>query len=59
MKSEIAYGSGNTQSPDIWPQSFAVGKNVAVPVVFDVDPSLPRGMLLKVADLPSTRVKLD
>ncbi|MDO8506714.1 MAG: hypothetical protein Q7S41_03795 [Candidatus Limnocylindria bacterium] len=59
LSSDAYYGSVNTQSPYIWPQSFAVGKNVTVPVVFDVDPSLPRGMLLKVADLPGTRVKLD
>lgn len=57
--SDAYYGSGNTQSSYIWPQSFAVGKNVTLPLIFDVDPSLPRGMLLKVADLPATRVKLD
>ena len=49
----------NPQSQFVWPQSFPVGRTVTVPIIFDVDPSLPRGSLLKIFDLPSVRVKLD
>lgn len=53
------YGQGNTQSPFIWPQTFPVGKVATVSVIFDVDPSLGRGMQLAISDVPATRVKLD
>lgn len=53
------YGPTNTQSQFIWPQSFPLGKAATVSVIFDVDPSLGRGMQLAISDVPATRVKLD
>ncbi len=52
-------GPDNPGSPNIWPRTFPVGKTVTFGVVFEIDRSLPRGMQLALADLPSTRVKLD
>jgi Domain of unknown function (DUF4352) len=52
-------GGDNPGSPYVWPQSFAAGKAVTFSVLFDLDPSLPRGMLLKVSDQPNVRVRLD
>ena len=52
-------GGDNTASPFVWPASFPAGKSVTFSVIFDVDPSLPRGMLLKLSDPPSVRVRLD
>jgi hypothetical protein len=52
-------GGDNPSSPYVWPQSFAAGKAVTFSVLFDLDPSLPRGMLLKVSDQPNVRVRLD
>ena len=49
----------NTRSPYLWPAAFQSGKSVTIAVIFDVAPSLPRGMLLKVIELPAVRVKLD
>src|SRR4029453_3187641 len=40
---------GNSGSPFIWTQSFPVGRAVTASIVFDVQPSLPRGMLLRVS----------
>ena len=57
--SAVYRGPANTSSQLIWPQSFPVGTPVTVQVVFDVDPSLPRGNLLKVSDVPNIRVRLD
>lgn len=55
-----AYQTGeNPSSPYLWPQSFPAGRAVTFSVVFDLDPSLQRGMLLKVSDQPSVRVRLD
>jgi hypothetical protein len=51
--------SANTSSPHIWPSSFPIGRTVTFNVIFDVPPGLPRGMLLGISDLPSTRVRLD
>jgi hypothetical protein len=53
------YGSDNTQSQFVWPQSFGVGRSVTIGVIFDVDPALGRGNQLAISDLPRTRVKLD
>ena len=52
-------GPGNTGSPYFWPQSFPVGKNVTMGIIFDVPPSLDRGLQLTLPDLPNVRVKLD
>ena len=52
-------GGDNPSSPYQWPEGFTVGRAVTFSVVFDVDPSLPRGMQLKVSDQPNTRVRLD
>lgn len=52
-------GADNPGSPYVWPASFAAGKAVTFSVIFDLDPSLPRGMLLKVSDQPNVRVRLD
>ncbi|HZP97369.1 MAG TPA: DUF4352 domain-containing protein [Candidatus Limnocylindria bacterium] len=59
LASGAYYGPGNPQSQFVWPQSFPIGKSASLGVVFDVDPSLGRGMQLQIADLPDTRVKLD
>ncbi|HUQ41166.1 MAG TPA: hypothetical protein VM052_01565 [Candidatus Limnocylindrales bacterium] len=50
---------GNPGSPYLWPETFPPGKAATFSVVFDVDPSLPRGMLLKISDTPTVRVRLD
>jgi len=52
-------GGDNAASPYQWPQGFIAGRAVTFSVLFDVDPSLPRGMLLKVSDQPNMRVRLD
>ena len=57
--SDAYYSPSNTQSQFVWPQTVPAGKTVSLSVVFDVEPSLGRGMLLKVADLPNVRVRLD
>lgn len=49
----------NTGSQYIWPQSFPIGRTVNVSVIFDIPAGLPRGMLLKVSDLPNTSVRLE
>ena len=57
--SDAYQSANNQQSQFVWPQTFPVGRTVTIPVIFDVDPSLPRGSLLKVTDLPNVRVRLD
>lgn len=52
-------GPDNTSSPYFWPQSFRIDQTVTVGVIFDLDPSLGRGLQLTLPDLPSVRVKLD
>lgn len=52
-------GPENPGSPFLWPASFPSGRTTTFSVIFDVDPSLPRGMLLKVSDPPGIRVRLD
>jgi len=52
-------GGDNPGSPYVWPQGFIAGRAVTFSVLFDLDPSLPRGMLFKVSDQPNTRVRLD
>ncbi len=55
----VYQNADNPGSPNIWPASFPAGKTVTFNVVFDIDPSLPRGMSLGIADTPRTRVHLD
>jgi hypothetical protein len=43
----------------VWPTVFPAGRAVSAPIVFDVDPGLPRGMLLVIDELPDLRVRLD
>jgi hypothetical protein len=57
--SDAYQGPANPTSPYVWPDQFPSGRSVTFTVVFDVDPSLPRGTLLKISDLPNTRVRLD
>lgn len=52
-------GPDNPGSPNLWPPVFRVGTNVTFNVLFDIDPTLGRGMVLAVADAPRTRVRLD
>ncbi|MEP7003339.1 MAG: hypothetical protein ABI888_02260 [Chloroflexota bacterium] len=52
-------GPDNASSPFTWPASFPSGKSVTFSVIFDVDPSLPRGMVLKMTDPAGIRVRLD
>ena len=52
-------GNDNPQSPFMWPESFPVGRATSVVVIFDISPTLPRGMQLRVSDLQNTRVTLD
>ncbi len=52
-------GSDNTSSPYFWPQSFPVGKTVTLGVIFDLAPSLGRGLQLTLPDLPNVRVRLE
>lgn len=59
LASEAYAGSDKGQTPFVWPDAFPVGRATAVPVVFDVPATLPRGMRLKVSDLPNTKVTLD
>jgi hypothetical protein len=51
--------SANTSSPFIWPQTFPIGRASTLSVVFDLAAEPPRGALLKISELPNTRVRLD
>ena len=59
LASAAYLGNDNPQSPFAWPDSFPVGRATSVAVIFDISPTLPRGMQLKVSDLQNTRVTLD
>ena len=59
LSSGVYQGSGNPTSAFIWPDSFPSGRSVTFSVVFDVDPTLPRGTLLKLTDPATIRVRLD
>jgi len=52
-------GPDNPSSPNMWPPAFRVGTNVTFNVLFDINPSLGRGMVLAIGDAPKTRVRLD
>ena len=51
--------SANTGSPFIWPPSFPIGRASTLSVVFDLPADSGRGVLLKISELPNTRVRLD
>ena len=59
VASDAYQSANNPQSQYTWPQTFPVGRTVTIPVIFDVDPSLSRGNLLKLTDQPNVRVRLD
>jgi hypothetical protein len=59
ISSGVYQGSSNPGSPNIWPQGFPIGRTTNFNVVFDIDPSLGKGMKLGVSDLPRTRIALD
>lgn len=48
----------NLDSPYLWPREFPVGRQVVVPLVFDVDPSI-EGAQLVMLDVPGTRIRLE
>jgi hypothetical protein len=49
----------NLGSSYVWPTTFPRGQTLTVRVVFDIEPGATRGLLLRIPDLPSTRVRLD
>jgi hypothetical protein len=58
INSGVYSGDGNPDSPYIWPAEFPVGRQVVIPLVFDVNPSVS-GTQLVIFDLPTTRVRLE
>jgi hypothetical protein len=51
----------SAQNPDsayMWPTDFPVGRQVVVPLIFDVNTSIS-GMQLVIVDVPSTRIRLE
>jgi len=51
-------GAENPGSTYLWPTDFPVGRQVVVPLIFDVNPSIS-GMELVILDVPSTRIRLE
>ena len=43
----------------VWPDAFPMRQVVSAPIVFDIDPSLPHGMMLSIDELPDLRIRLD
>lgn len=58
INSGVYSGDGNADSAYIWPAEFPVGRQVVIPIVFDVNPSVS-GTQLVIFDLPTTRVRLE
>ncbi|MGH2471832.1 MAG: hypothetical protein ACRDG6_05450 [Candidatus Limnocylindria bacterium] len=56
--SAVYFGGANPDSPYIWPAEFPAGRQVVVPLIFDVNPSIT-GMELLILDVPTTRVRLE
>jgi hypothetical protein len=56
--SGVYSGEANTESAYIWPAEFPVGRQVVVPLIFDVNPSIS-GTHLVIFDVPTTRVRLE
>ncbi|HYR92971.1 MAG TPA: hypothetical protein VEP48_02105 [Methylomirabilota bacterium] len=59
LGSGVYQGPSNVGSSNVWPREFPVGKTVNFSVVFDIEPSLGRGMVFGITDVPKTRVRLD
>jgi hypothetical protein len=59
LGSGVYQGPSNVGSANTWPREFPVGKTVNFNVIFDIEPSLGRGMVFGIADIPKTRVRLD
>ena len=51
-------GAENPGSTYLWPTDFPVGRQIVVPLIFDVNPSIS-GMQLAILDVPSTRIRLE
>jgi hypothetical protein len=58
ITSGVYSGDANPDSAYIWPAEFPVGRQVVIPLVFDVNPSVS-GTQLVIFDLPTTRVRLE
>ena len=58
INSGVYSSDANPDSAYIWPAEFPVGRQVVLPIVFDVNPSVS-GTHLVIFDLPSTRVRLE
>jgi hypothetical protein len=56
--SGVYSGDSNPDSAYIWPAEFPVGRQVVVPLIFDVNPSVS-GTHLVIFDVPTTRVRLE
>lgn len=56
--SGVYSGDANPDSAYIWPAEFPVGRQVVVPLIFDVNPSIS-GTQLVFFDVPMTRVRLE
>jgi hypothetical protein len=56
--SGVYSGDSNPDSAYIWPAEFPVGRQVVVPLIFDVNPSIS-GTQLAFFDVPMTRVRLE
>jgi hypothetical protein len=52
------FGEANPDSGYIWPTEFPVGRQVVIPLIFDVSRSVS-GMQLVIVDVPLTRVRLE
>jgi len=53
LGSGVYQGPTNGGSSNIWPREFPVGKTVNFNVLFDVEPSLGRGMVFGTSEVPS------
>ena len=58
VTSGVYSGDSNPDSAYIWPAEFPVGRQVVVPLIFDVNPSVS-GTQLVIFDVPTTRVRLE
>jgi hypothetical protein len=56
--SAVYFGGANPDSKYVWPEEFPVGRQVVVPLIFEVNPSIS-GLELVMLDIPMTRVRLD
>lgn len=59
LASGVYQDAGNPSSPNVWPESFPVGRAVRFSILFDVPPTFGRGNQLAIADATSVRVRLE